>query len=836
VSPPHVVIGLVAMMVSAAVISILPSCPVALTAAVDGAGAGSAVTVSGAGEFASLKVTVSQTKDLINQTVRVSWTGATPTVSNTEFDNNYLQIMQCWGDDLAGPDRTQCQFGASVEGGAADGWVGLRQINYGPLLVDPQETLKPAAGSLDQAYVPFWAVGKPRPTGAATANGNDFFDSQVTNEIPLARTHGDGTGEEFFEVETVRQAAGLGCGDPVTTKGVTTGRSCWLVIVPRGDKEVNGSIRDGKSGASHLMSSPLSQSNWDHRIVVPLQFQPVGQPCPIGAPERAVIGHELVVDAVTSWQPALCAGGGTLFSYTQLTDDVARSQVPSGQFALVTNPIPPDQATADPPLVYAPVGLSALAIAFNIDHQPSSDAPAADLAFNGQRFTSMKLTPRLVAKLLTQSYRAAVPTAAAFSGYLKNNPLGLLTDPEFLNLNPEYKRFVDTQAPAPDALVQLNGADVTSLLWSWINADPDASAFLAGTPDPYGMVINPNNKNLALPTSTFPRNDQSCDILTDPSTTPPTSFQQCVSDSHPFAVDMHDAGRSASRGDSLARNTAVDSISHQPVSTKAPRQLAGHQVLLAVVDAATATRYSLPTAQLLNAAGQFVAPTTDSLLAGLAAMTPSPAPGVLTANPQASDPAAYPLTALSYAVTAPSTLDTAARTDYATFLRYASGPGQHQGLEPGLLPLGMVALPEALKAQTVAAATAIQTQTNPTPTTPATPPASDTTGTTTQPTGDSATTTNADPATTNTGSSRPAATPTSPTASPSSPATSTSNRPQQAVAGMQTTPALPRPAVGLVLGAIFAGGVVLAICSGLLRAHGYAIGRRDRKEATRTER
>ena len=40
-----------------------------------------------------------------------------------------------------------------------------------------------------------------------------------------------------------------------------------------------------------LASSPLSQSNWDNRIVVPLEFQPVDEPCPLGAPERPLIGH-----------------------------------------------------------------------------------------------------------------------------------------------------------------------------------------------------------------------------------------------------------------------------------------------------------------------------------------------------------------------------------------------------------------------------------------------------------------------------------------------------------------------------------------------------------------
>ncbi len=127
-----------------------------------------------------------------------------------------------------------------------------------------------------------------------------------------------------------------------------------------------------------------------------------------------------------------------------------------------------------------------------------------------------------------------------------------------------------------------------------------------------------------------------------------------------------------------------------------------------MVDAATAARYDLPTAQLLNAAGNYVAPTPESLLAGEAAMKPSAVAGVLASAPRASDPAAYPLTALSYAVTAPATLDAAAGKDYAAFLRYAAGPGQQQGLDPGQLPLGMVPLPDPLKAQTIAAATTIE--------------------------------------------------------------------------------------------------------------------------------
>jgi phosphate ABC transporter phosphate-binding protein len=681
----------------------------------------SALTVSGKGAFANLRVTVGQTKNLINQQVSVSWTGGAPTQPSGQFGVNYLQIMQCWGDDPTGPDRAQCQYGAlsTQTTPSAGTWVRSRQISYGTrvTLIDPKETLRAPADSLGNAFVSFWAVDRVRPTNAATSDLNDFFDAQLTNEIPLARTHSDGTGVESFEIQTARHSPGLGCGEPITRGGPPQGRSCWLVIVPRNSIEVDGTHHSG-SGSDRLDSSPLSQSNWDNRIVFPLEFKPVSQSCPIGSPQRRLIGHELISDAVTSWQPALCTGGGPDFSYSQLTDDDARAHVLDGSSpdpALVTNPIPPDQAPPYRPLLYAPVGLSGLAIAFNIDHQPPADASPDQQQLDGVRFNSMKLTPRLVAKLLTQSYRDAVE---GLPDYLKNNPTGLTVDPEFLALNPEYTRFTSVTTP-PDALVQLGSSDLTSLLWSWIKADPDASAFLAGAPDPYGMVINPYNKNLILPTSTFPRNDQSCaskDLGSG------VTGKVCTLDTHPFTTDMHDAGRSASHGDTHARTLVLGPDGHTPILKKLDPQPPGQRALLAIVDTATANRYGLPTAALRNAAGQFVAPTTASLLAGEHAMKPSAVLGVLASDPTTSDPAAYPLTALSYAVATPSTLDTAAANDYAQFLRYVAGPGQQPGIAPGQLPPGMVPLPDALKAQTIAAAATIQSQPIPPTSLPSSPP------------------------------------------------------------------------------------------------------------------
>jgi len=814
----RVITGLLAMMLGAAVLSVV-SQPVPASA--DPSPSDSAMTKSGSGEFSKLKVTVSQTQNLINQVITITWTGGIPTTPPGSFSRNFLQIMQCWGDDPNGPDRTQCEFGAINAGGAASGnWTDSRQVST--TIVDHEETLK-RPNFFTNVYVPFWPVGKPQPTGAASGNNNDFFDSQITNEDDLARTHADGTGLEYFEVQTVRQSAGLGCGDPVTVNGMTKGRSCWLVIVPRGGTEVDGSTRTD-SNDGRLQSSPLSQTNWDKRIVFPLQFLPVGQACPIGAQERGIIGNELVTDAVGSWQPALCSGGGALYSYTQLTDDVARAQLLAGVspgMALVTNPIPPDQASADQPLVYAPVGLSGLAIAFNVDHQPPAPLSPTDTATSaqllaGQRFTSMKLTPRLVAKLLTQSYTSSV---VAPSKSMANNPLGLLFDPEFLGLNPDYQGFASNLTPAPDTLVQLGSADVTSLLWSWIKADPDAMAFIHGTPDPWGMVVNPANANLSLPTSLFPRNDESCAHVNLQSGI--IFGDICTQDAHPFTIDMHDAGSSASRGDTQARTLVLGPDGKTPAPAKVGRQLAGQQAVLAVVDVATATRYGLPTAQLRNSAGQYVAPTTTSLLAGAAAMTPSPVAGVLASNPVASDPAVYPLAALTYAVTSPTTLDAEAGKDYAAFLRYVAGPGQQPGVSPGQLPLGMVSLPDALKKQTTDAAATIEAQAGKPPpgsgssTQQQTNNAGTTTGTTGPTTGSNTTpTTTGSTNTTSSGSTAPTA-PAAPASSVSS--TKTPSVTQQIAGVLRRTPALPGPVWvgGVLLATLLSGGLAAAASPGL---------------------
>jgi hypothetical protein len=219
------------------------------------------------------------------------------------------------------------------------------------------------------------------------------------------------------------------------------------------------------------------------------------------------------------------------------------------------------------------------------------------------------------------------------------------------------------------------------------------------------MKVNPVYKVQSWPRDNFPKSDLYCIQLRADDQ---KDHDWCTLDMHPYANSMHDAARSASRGDRLVHNaTSRDSAGNIIGWKKGAPQLPGKRAVLAVTDVATAIRYGLPTAKLGNPAGTFVAPTPASLLAGVATMKPGAVPTVLEPDPQATAVDAYPLTAVTYAATAPSAITAQAGRDYAALLRYAAGPGQQPGVQPGTLPFGYAPLPANLRSQTLAAANEI---------------------------------------------------------------------------------------------------------------------------------
>lgn len=646
----------------------------------------SAVTKSGSGDFKDLEVTVSQTTNLVNQVVRVSWKGGKPTKPDFGLVGiNYVQIMQCWGGTAEdGPPREQCVYGSQKAGGGGQNTNSRQMSTAG--IVDPLEDKYDEYKFDDLSYIPFvsW-TGK-----TTTGNKSEFFDRYTSNESNHNRTRADGTGEEFFEVQSGVESPGLGCGQSRDGESPL----CWLVIVPRGDTEVDGTKR-GLTYTEGLDTSPLLASNWQHRIVFPLEFQPVGAACAITGSETPLLGTDRIIEAIARWQPAWCSGDLGNFSYTVLSDLEAREKLKTDQPALSFISYGVPEAEAPRPIVYAPASLSGLTVSFNVESQSSTLAPEAIRLRDGERMRDIKITPRLLAKLLTQSYRYdAVPVPDK----VEKNPFDITQDPDFLKLNPQFE---GRKFPGLGHIITTLGeTDSARLVWDYIWSDPEAREWVKGKADPWGMVINPAYKRQSYPRSDFPRTDNTCITYSD------RNVPVCTFDLFPFAGDLYAAARAASRGDTMATG-AYDPTAQPPGYKKSPPQEPGRRAMVVISDSPLTTRFSLTPALLRNAAGEFIAPTTEAIRAAAAKAKPTGIPGVVQPDPGAKVPGAYPLTSFTYAATAPGALTQESAQAYAGALEYIAGPGQVLGDSAGELPLGYAPLTEKEREATRAAAAAI---------------------------------------------------------------------------------------------------------------------------------
>ncbi|MFJ4929161.1 hypothetical protein [Streptomyces sp. NPDC088736] len=685
-------------LLAALVLALLPL-PAATTSAAADAGAteDSAVTVTGrkggGDDFSALKVTVHQTRNLRSQGVRIDWEGGAPTSAGT-FAYNYLQIMQCWGDDPAGPAREQCVFGATDTSDAVvPGYFTTSRgvdTESGSYAADPGETQYTGAN----AFVPFRPVGGLPPT--TSLKDPTYFGPLDTDEQVANRTFADGRGEVTFEVQDALEAPHLGCGVNTAPAGSAPApRSCWLVIVPRGTHDADGTdvLAPGGSRSHNLTSSPLSATNWAQRMVVRLDFLPSEDYCPQGQPERPTAGSELMTDAVTSWQPKLCSSTGSTFAFTQGGEEEARNQVlgTTDDSPLLGFTLDPVVRPEDgPAVVHAPVAVSGLAIAFFIEG-PSGVVQG------------MRLTPRLVAKMLTHSYVDDV-TLGATPDHVKGNSPSLTQDPEFREMNPEFPELSGRQLRS--LMVPLQTSDTTRVVWNWLQSDKEAREFLSGAKDRWGMRVNSYFKDLDLATDTSLTDYPKVDPTTTPALgngTPPLDYT--ITDLDPFTADLHDGAVRTRRGNNNR------TIQWQPgETTQSPAKLindapmSGRRAVMAIVDTASAQRYGLTTAALRNADGQFVKPSAGTLAAGVATMRPTSAdPAVLRPDPGLAKGQAYPLTAVAYAA-ASVNQDAKARTAYADFIRYAAGQGQTPGLSAGQLPPGYAPLPARQREQAETAA------------------------------------------------------------------------------------------------------------------------------------
>lgn len=770
--PRRVGVALAVSVIVAGVAPAAAAAPVAGSAGTDTSlpATDSQATVSGRGGFANLKVTVNQTRNLAAQAVSVTWTGGTPTPSpgETLYRDNYLQMMQCWGDDDGtvpgnpGPPPEQCVFGgtqerpdpgstaAGSEAPRVDGRASSRVISHRDW---PNFAATP--GYLDKrdgmVWKPFRPVGgedpvlvMTDPTSNSTAYWrNPFFGRITTNEIVAAVTGPGGKGAEIFRTDTGIESRGLGCGTPVERVAGGTPRipKCWLVVVPRGghaEENIGANTGFFERGGDRVVTSPLAPRAWQNRISVPLEFNPVASSCRLVDTQRRIAGTDLAVGAVSSWQPKLCATpGNPPYAYASVGDSSARRQLVGkapGSPGMIVVPRPLEAPAVSPadPVTYAPLSLSAIVIGFNVERDPPLDAGAAMNALRGVRVAEINLTPRLVAKLLTQSYRTQVEVGPSTPRYdtgkeydwVKKNPVHMRLDPDFLRFNPEFNLMQIVHLKNFGGLLLPRGSSDAALqVWEYVLADPEARAWLDGTPDPWGMKVNPVYATTAganapdafggsVPDS-FPKADPYCfqaPPLKNGVVPPPL----CGTEWLPYTGSPLDSARRTRVADDKTPFLKADALTSSEVYNKPDGfQPPGSRAILSLTDSASAALFGVQMARLSRAGDngadrRFIAPDAAGISAGVESMAPRGEPAVLEPAPTAPAPAAYPLTALTYAAVTPLSLDDQARKEYAAFVEYAAGPGQESGFELGKLPPGYVPLPAPLRARATAAAKTIR--------------------------------------------------------------------------------------------------------------------------------
>jgi len=690
-------------------------------------------------DFKNLKVTVGQTDSLVHQAVKVTWSGGKP--SGTQFQGDYLQMMQCYGDANTGPDPENCQFGSQglLPQNVFNRFIGSRTGNLcapgATPSTDPAHTPGTHDGSSfilgcdtqepgthpehvvpsnpNNYNIPFIPVGT---TNRIYGPAADYYDQFNTNEVQEANTGSDGTGQYFFQTLTSTEAPGLGCG-AVQSSG--SARGCWLVIVPRGEYKANGykvDISTSNGNLSYLNDSPLGASNWAQRIQIHLNFAPIQNNCPIGsADERQMVGTGLIAQAVFSWQLALNAAAKckTIYGYSTTPEATDTNQLATKGaigLAFTTIPIGSEAGRLNGggsgdlglPLLYAPVGISAITFAFNINLS------------TGYIATPVKLTPRLMAKALTQSYKQDLPdydNNHPGPAWAKNNPLSILKDPEFQKLNPNVQGTTGSGSPLAPLLTEDHSA-VNQQVWAWIQSDKAARDWLSGTPDENKMVVNPNYTKLKLSNppaiDSYPRADPTCFNYGKSNASPPKDEIKCSLDLLPYVNNLDEAAATV-RASNNIEGAAWDPLKLAPDGSSGwwgngGLVPAGSIFLWGVTDSASLANHGVVPADLCDASGNHcVGPDTASVTSALGTAK-ADSSGLLHVDPTHPGSGGYPLVDVTYAAVR-TDQSAAALQAYAALINYAANQGQTPGVDPGELPHGYLPLPQALrdKAKAVAA-------------------------------------------------------------------------------------------------------------------------------------
>ena len=428
------------------------------------------------------------------------------------------------------------------------------------------------------------------------ANGNRLLDS----------TAADGTGSAQFEVRPASNLPQLDC---------SATNPCSILVY--------------ENDALPIQAGSLPAA----RVVIPITFAPSQADCPtITDFDVRVDGSATSAGLFYAWAAQICQGDSSVvLDYTETSSTTGRENFLSGliDFGVTALPATEEELSHHPDhreYSYAPVAASAVVVAYNLTDP-----------FTGLRIENLVVSPRLVARLVTNS---SVET--------------FVRDRELLNINPTV-RFPTNGINRILVRAERNAA--TTILTSWMSADPEAQKFLADT-DTWRVRLNASYVGYSYPRDAFELVDNDPGYL-------PRQGQKSIATRMFYGVS--------------------------PTGTQA--ELTSARGVIGIVDLPTAKRFGLQVAGLLMPNGSVVQVTDDSILRGIADAEVSAA-GTLVADPTPEDPLAYPMIKVDYAMV-PKTFDTEEKiADVRRVLNYAVGDGQ------SLLPSGYITLPDLMRAET----------------------------------------------------------------------------------------------------------------------------------------
>jgi hypothetical protein len=301
------------------------------------------------------------------------------------------------------------------------------------------------------------------------------------------------------------------------------------------------------------------------------------------------------------------------------------------------------------------------------------------------------------------------------------NPYNITLDPEFQALNPGLPVSTDLEAAAA-LQISSSSSDLVWALTSWINADPEARAFLNGYADPWGMKVNEAYRGLELPVDNWPLLDDflAPQYYQDQNAcyaNSPTPFMQLianpVSNLSTVLFNMQFANSSVL---TVCKYDGYDPTT-LPLRQQG-RQTVGYRFVMGLVSLSAAERYNVNTAslqtvstvspskQFQNADGRtFVAPDTAGLRGAAALLRSDAVDGLWTLDYDAlsteEGASGYPGAMPVYSVIPTQGLEADAATKLAKFLCYSDEAGQIPGQANGQLPAGYLPVngTNGLKAQ-----------------------------------------------------------------------------------------------------------------------------------------